>query len=81
MLDGGYDLQKYPFMKPQGPHMPVTEASVCIPPALWVRARVVRGSCLASPAHARFLIAAPRAAFSLEDACSTAVTTYKNTRS
>ena len=37
MLDGGYDLQKYPFMKPQGPHMPVTEASVCIPPALWVR--------------------------------------------
>ncbi len=25
------------FMKPQGPHMPITEAYVCIPPALWIR--------------------------------------------
>lgn len=24
-------------MAPQGPHMPITEASVCVPPALWVR--------------------------------------------
>lgn len=32
-----YDLKKFPFMRPQGPHMPITEASVCIPPALWIR--------------------------------------------
>jgi len=29
-----YDLRQFPFMKPQGPHMPVSEAYVCIPPAL-----------------------------------------------
>ena len=32
-----YDLKKFSFMKPQGPHMPISEASVCIPPALWLR--------------------------------------------
>jgi hypothetical protein len=32
-----YSLKKFPFMAPQGPHMPITEASVCIPPALWIR--------------------------------------------
>jgi hypothetical protein len=32
-----YNLKKFPFMAPQGPHMPVTESSVCIPPALWLR--------------------------------------------
>jgi hypothetical protein len=32
-----YDLKKFPFMRPQGPHMPITAASVCIPPALWIR--------------------------------------------
>ena len=36
--------QQYPinrgifaFMRPQGPHMPITEAYVSIPPALWIR--------------------------------------------
>lgn len=32
-----YDLRKFPFMRPQGAHMPVTESSVSVPPALWVR--------------------------------------------
>lgn len=32
-----YNLSRFPFMRPQGPTMPVTEASVCIPPALWIR--------------------------------------------
>jgi hypothetical protein len=32
-----YNLQRFPFMKPQGPHMPVTEAYVAIPPALVIR--------------------------------------------
>lgn len=32
-----YSLKRFPFMAPQGPHMPITEASVCVPPALWVR--------------------------------------------
>jgi len=32
-----YNLKRYPFMKPQGPHMPITEAYVCIPPALVIR--------------------------------------------
>jgi hypothetical protein len=32
-----YDLSHFAFMKPQGPHMPLTEAYVCIPPALWIR--------------------------------------------
>ncbi len=32
-----YDLKRVPHMKPQGPHMPITDSSVCIPPALWIR--------------------------------------------
>lgn len=32
-----YDLKLFPFMRPQGPHMPITDASVSVPPALWVR--------------------------------------------
>ena len=32
-----YDLKQFPFMRPQGPTMPWTESSVCIPPALWLR--------------------------------------------
>src|SRR5258708_39344427 len=32
-----YDLNQFHFMRPQGPTMPITEASVCIPPALWLR--------------------------------------------
>lgn len=32
-----YNVKRYPFMKPQGPHMPITEAYVCIPPALHIR--------------------------------------------
>jgi hypothetical protein len=32
-----YSLQRFPFMRPQGPHMPVTEAYVSIPPALVIR--------------------------------------------
>lgn len=32
-----YDLKRFDHMKPQGPHMPITESSVCIPPALWLR--------------------------------------------
>lgn len=32
-----YSLKKFPFMAPQGPTMPITEPSVCIPPALWIR--------------------------------------------
>jgi hypothetical protein len=32
-----YDLKKFSFMAPQGPHMPVTETYVSIPPALWIR--------------------------------------------
>lgn len=32
-----YDLSRFSFMKPQGPHMPITESSVSIPPALWIR--------------------------------------------
>lgn len=32
-----YDLSKFDFMKPQGPHMPITEGYVAIPPALWIR--------------------------------------------
>lgn len=32
-----YDLKKFDFMAPQGPHMPVTERYVAIPPALWIR--------------------------------------------
>jgi hypothetical protein len=32
-----YDFGKFHFMKPQGPHMPVTEPYVAIPPALWIR--------------------------------------------
>jgi hypothetical protein len=32
-----YDLKRFPFMAPQGPHMPTTEAYVAIPPALVIR--------------------------------------------
>lgn len=32
-----YDLKRFPFMKPQGPHMPITETYVSIPPALCIR--------------------------------------------
>jgi hypothetical protein len=32
-----YDLNRFAFMRPQGPHMPVTESYVVIPPALVIR--------------------------------------------
>lgn len=32
-----YSFKRFPFMKPQGEHVPVTEAYVCIPPALVIR--------------------------------------------
>lgn len=32
-----YSLKRFPFMAPQGPHMPVTEPYVAIPPALVIR--------------------------------------------
>ena len=32
-----YNLKQFPFMRPQGPHMPITEAYVSIPPALVIR--------------------------------------------
>lgn len=32
-----YDLVRYPFMRPQGPSMPITENYVAIPPALYIR--------------------------------------------
>ena len=32
-----YDLKQFAFMKPQGPHMPVSENYVAIPPALFIR--------------------------------------------
>ncbi len=35
--DGRYNLDKFGFMRPQGPHMPITESYVSIPPALFVR--------------------------------------------
>lgn len=28
---------RFSFMRPQGPHMPITEPYVAIPPALWIR--------------------------------------------
>jgi hypothetical protein len=34
---GQYSLSKWHFMRPQGPHMPITDSYVSIPPALWVR--------------------------------------------
>ena len=40
MMRPAYDLRRFPFMKPMGPHMPVTDAYVCIPPAL-----VINDSC------------------------------------
>jgi len=36
-LPQGYDLKQFPFMRPQGPHMPITEAYVRIPKALCIR--------------------------------------------
>jgi len=32
-----YDLKQFPFMRQQGPHMPITEAYVSCPPALIIR--------------------------------------------
>jgi hypothetical protein len=32
-----YSFKRFPFMRPQGPHMPITEAYVSIPPALVIR--------------------------------------------
>ena len=32
-----YDLEKFAFMRPPGPHMPVTEAYVSVPPGLVIR--------------------------------------------
>ena len=32
-----YSFEKFPFMRPQGPHVPVSEAYVAIPPALVIR--------------------------------------------
>ena len=32
-----YNFKYFPHLKPQGPHMPITEAYVSIPPALWIR--------------------------------------------
>jgi len=32
-----YNFKRFDFMKPQGPHMPITESYVSIPPALWIR--------------------------------------------
>ena len=36
-LPAQYDFRQFGFMRPQGPHMPVTDSSVAIPPALWIR--------------------------------------------
>jgi hypothetical protein len=32
-----YSLKRFDFMRPAGPHMPITEPYVCIPPALVIR--------------------------------------------
>ena len=32
-----YSFRQFPFMRPQGPHMPVTESYVVCPPALVIR--------------------------------------------
>lgn len=32
-----YNFKQFGHMKPQGPHMPITEPYVSIPPALWIR--------------------------------------------
>jgi hypothetical protein len=32
-----FNLPTFAFMKPQGPHMPITEGYVAIPPALMIR--------------------------------------------
>lgn len=32
-----YDVSRMPFMRPSGPHMPITEGYVCVPPALVIR--------------------------------------------
>lgn len=32
-----YSFKKLPFMAPQGPHMPISDAYVTIPPALTIR--------------------------------------------
>lgn len=37
LIGSDYDLKRFAHMKPQGPHMPITESYVCIPPALVIR--------------------------------------------
>lgn len=37
MQGPGYSFQRFPFMRPPGEHMPVTESYVAIPPALVIR--------------------------------------------
>jgi hypothetical protein len=32
-----YDLRRFSFMRPQGPHMPISDGYVSIPPALVIR--------------------------------------------
>src|SRR5215475_10096188 len=32
-----YGFSRFPFMRPVGPHWPITEPYVCIPPALTIR--------------------------------------------
>jgi hypothetical protein len=36
-ITGHYNLNRFSFMRPQGPHVPITEAYVSIPPALVIR--------------------------------------------
>lgn len=37
MQSQSYSFSRFPFMRPQGEHMPVTEGYVSIPPALVIR--------------------------------------------
>lgn len=37
MISQFYNLNRLPHMRPQGPHMPITESYVSIPPALYIR--------------------------------------------
>lgn len=39
MTAASYNFGRLPFMRPAGPHMPVSEPYVCIPPALVIRDR------------------------------------------
>lgn len=38
-LPAQYSFRRFDFMRPAGPHMPITEPYVCIPPALVIRDR------------------------------------------